>query len=156
MKPTIAICLLLCSTVIGQQRLLPDPKLTPGEVLTNVTVDEICQKGYANVLDGGVRDVPESLKRQVFIEYFGKVPTNPGAYEIDHLVSLEIGGDNSISNLWPQAYAGEWGARVKDKLEDRLHAMVCKGQIPLKQAQAEISTNWIVAYQKYLPNAPHP
>jgi hypothetical protein len=26
-----------------------------------------------------------------------------GAYEVDHLIPLELGGDNVIANLWPEA-----------------------------------------------------
>jgi 5-methylcytosine-specific restriction endonuclease McrA len=26
----------------------------------------------------------------------------PGAYEIDHLISISLGGSNDIKNLWPQ------------------------------------------------------
>ncbi len=39
---------------------------------------------------------------------------------------------------------------MKDKLEDRLHALVCAGKVPLAVAQREIATDWIAAYQKYL------
>jgi hypothetical protein len=29
--------------------------------------------------------------------------------------------------LWPQPYGGEWSAHDKDRLECKLHHMVCKG-----------------------------
>ena len=45
-----------------------------------------------------------------------------------------------------------WNAHVKDKLEDRLHALVCAGKLPIEQAQQEIATDWIAAYEKYLGN----
>jgi hypothetical protein len=38
---------------------------------------------------------------------------------------------------------------VKDALEDRLHDMVCSGQLDLATAQHDIATNWISAYKKY-------
>jgi len=38
---------------------------------------------------------------------------------------------------------------VKDKLENRLHAMVCRGEISLEDAQHEIATDWVAAYRKY-------
>jgi hypothetical protein len=38
---------------------------------------------------------------------------------VDHLVSLEIGGANTVQNLWPQSYdTTPWNAHVKDKLEN--------------------------------------
>jgi hypothetical protein len=44
--------------------------------------------------------------------------------------------------LWPESYWTEpWNAHLKDKLEDRLHELVCSGQIPLEQAQKEIATD---------------
>ena len=55
--------------------------------------------------------------------------TCPYAHEVDHLVSLELGGSNAIGNLWPEPYAGRWGARTKDVLENRLHELVCSGQL---------------------------
>jgi hypothetical protein len=62
--------------------------------------------------------------------------------EIDHLVSLELGGSNDQKNLWPQPYQGSaWNAHVKDQLENFLHAQVCAGNIALDQAQREISAD---------------
>ena len=69
---------------------------------------------------------------------------------MDHLISLELGGSNSLKNLWPESYQGAWNAHVKDRLENRLHALVCAGQLDLKTAQHAIATNWIAAYQQYL------
>ena len=144
--------------------ILPDAKLTPGAVFTNVTVEKITTKGYANVFNGGVRNVPQSEKRQIFFEYFGKVPERPGLhYEVDHLISLELGGSNDSKNLWPETYSGTWGAKKKDKLENRMAKLV-RDELKnhghdaatalLKQFQNEISTNWIAAYPKYVSPTP--
>src|SRR5205085_2010292 len=124
--------------------ILPDPKLTPGAALP-VTTDDICVPGYTQA----VRDVPSSVKRQVYEEY-GITTHEPGEYEVDHLISLELGGSNSIRNLWPQSYRTQpWNAHVKDALENELHERVCSGQLDLKTAQREISGNWIESYKKY-------
>jgi len=123
----VAILFALALSVVraGTDPIRPDAKLTPGAVMPNVTVEQVCQRGYANRLHGGVRNVPESLKRAVFIGYFGKIPDKPGNFEIDHLISLELGGSNEIKNLWPESYrTPTWNARVKDKLEDRMAAEV--------------------------------
>lgn len=158
--------LLIATVAFAADPVLPDPKLTPGVAMSNVTVEQICSKGYANILNGGVRNVPGSEKRAVFIEYFGKVPFDPGAYEIDHLISLEIGGSNNIKNLWPEAYTNvvnsvNVGAHTKDKLEDRMAALLradlkANGHdhatALMKQFQSEIATNWISAYKKYVTN----
>ena len=143
-----------------QVPVLPDPKLTPGDVFQNVTVEQVTTSGYANIINGGVRNVPESEKRAVFVEYFGSVPTNPGLFEVDHLISIELGGSNSISNLWPQSYITEpWNAHTKDKLEDWMatdvrHVLKDKGHDAatalLKLHQHEISSNWTNAFVKYI------
>ena len=95
------------------------------------------------------------MKRQVYAEY-GITEHHAGDYEVDHLISLELGGSNSIKNLWPESYrTSPWNARVKDRLEDKLHQLVCSGQLDLKTGQQAIASNWIEAYQKYVsPNPP--
>lgn len=121
---------------------VPDPKLTPGDVLP-VTKKDICVTGYTKK----VRDVPSAVRKEVFLRY--GVKPRKGAYEVDHLISLELGGSNSVKNLFPQAYDGLWNARVKDKLENRLHSLVCQNKLPLSAAQHEIAVDWIGAYKKY-------
>ena len=69
---------------------------------------------------------------------------------MDHLISLELGGDNQSTNLWPEPYYGQCNARDKDRLENELHRRVCSGAMSLKQAQQEIATDWVAAYRKYL------
>lgn len=77
-------------------------------------------------------------------------PSSPNKYEVDHLISLELGGSNSIKNLWPEPGF----PNPKDKLENRLHAMVCSGQISLLQAQHDIATNWVQSYRTLVGPAP--
>jgi hypothetical protein len=43
---------------------------------------------------------------------------------------------------------------MKDCLEDRLHALVCAGQMPLDEAQRAIAEDWIAAYQRYVTPEP--
>jgi len=124
--------------------LHPDPAMTPGAVLP-VTKEDICVPGYSKK----VRNVPVSVKRKVYAAY-GITSYKSGEYEIDHLISLQLGGSNSVKNLWPQSYQTQpWNAHVKDALENRLHSEVCKGNIDLATAQREIATDWVAAYQKY-------
>ena len=71
--------------------------------------------------------------------------------EIDHLISRELGGADDVKNLWPQSYGtSPWNAHLKDKLENRLHAEICRRHtITLKQARDMIVNDWRVAYRKY-------
>jgi hypothetical protein len=39
---------------------------------------------------------------------------------------------------------------VKDRLEERLHELVCAGKLDLPTAQRDIAVNWIDAYKKYV------
>jgi hypothetical protein len=126
---------------------LPDSACTPGAIITTATKDVICQSGYAR----SVRNVPESEKTQVFAEY-GVTSHAPGQYEVDHLVSLELGGSNDIANLWPEAASPKPGFHEKDKVENYLHDQVCSGAVTLKDAQIEIATNWLAVYNR-MPGA---
>jgi hypothetical protein len=105
----------------------------------------ICVSGYSE----SVRDVPESEKRAVYAEY-GIAHHAPYSYEVDHIVSLELGGSNDIANLYPESYTIAKGARVKDRLENFLHRAVCDGQVQLRTAQRQIAGNWVAAYRRYL------
>ena len=93
--------------------------------------------------------VPVALQRKVFEEY-GISGAEPRGYEVDYLITPALGGADDIHNLWPQSYSATiWNARVKDALEDRLHELVCRGDVDLTTAQREISRDWISAYKKY-------
>jgi hypothetical protein len=153
---------------------LPKRDITPGAALTKVpaesvkclselmgeplspddpvTLTMICTQGYARC----IRNVPTSTKEAVYRAYglsgsrAGYCNTEQGC-EIDHLISLEIGGANDQKNLWPQPYQGEeFNAHVKDRLENFYHAEVCAGRISLKDAQKDISEDWISAYKRLL------
>lgn len=70
-------------------------------------------------------------------------------YELDHLISLELGGcTDCVSNLWPEPYNIPMGARQKDKVENYLHKAVCNGEITLTEAQLEIATDWTAVYYR--------
>lgn len=127
--------------VTGDGRL-PDPACTPGAIFTDATREKICQSGYAR----DVRDVPQSEKNQAYAEY--NIKTHRiGEYEVDHLISLELGGSNDIANLWPEAAEPRPGFHEKDQVENYLHDQVCSGAMPLAQAQEQIATNWYQVYQ---------
>jgi len=129
----------------------PDPALTPGAVRTT-SRDEICTTRTA-----AVRNVSGAEKLAVYRRYGMAGPSEafPGTellppYEIDHLISLELGGSNDATNLWPQAFDQPMGAHQKDALENRLHKLICAGRIPVEEAQRAIATDWVSAYAKYV------
>jgi hypothetical protein len=122
---------------------MPDSACTPGAVFPSATQQEICQSGYAS----SVRNVPTSEKDQVYAEY-GISHHSSGQYEVDHLVSLELGGSNDIANLWPEAAEPTPGFHQKDSVENFLHDQVCSGAMSLNDAQTQIATNWLAVYNR--------
>jgi hypothetical protein len=131
----------------GPASLYPNPKLTPGDALLGVTAKEVCVSGYSS----GVRDVTSAEKAAVYQEY--GIPNVTGQHEVDHFISLELGGSNDIKNLWPEPYEPKPGAHEKDKVEDALHAAVCAGQLTLPEAQRIISEDWYAYYLKITPSS---
>jgi uncharacterized protein YceK len=121
---------------------LQDFACTPGDIIKSATKKQICTPGYA----GSVRNVPQSLKNKVYAAY-GVKTRKPGQYEVDHLVSLQLGGSNDISNLWPEIDAPKPGFHEKDRVENYLHDQLCKGKMTLKQVQVAIATNWLAVYK---------
>ena len=125
------------------QNAFPDPGCTPGAIFADVTKDEICTSGYSKT----VRNVPVAEKDDVYAEY-GITSHQPGEYEVDHFISLELGGSNDIANLWPEPASPKPGFHEKDLVENFLHDQVCSGKISLSTAQTEIRTNWLAVYQQ--------
>lgn len=120
---------------------LPDTACTPGAVIKTATKGQVCVSGYSST----VRNVPVSEKNAVYVEY-GIANHIAGEYEVDHLISLELGGSNDIANLWPEAANPMPGFHQKDTFENKLHAEVCAGTMSLGEAQKEIATNWLQFY----------
>ncbi|HEX7041921.1 MAG TPA: HNH endonuclease signature motif containing protein [Patescibacteria group bacterium] len=121
---------------------MPDSNCTPGAIFPNATKEQICKSGYSS----SVRNVSTSTKKKVYIEY-GVLSHTTGEYEVDHLISLELGGSNDISNLWPEAAKPTPGFHEKDLVENYLHEMVCSGKISLGKAQELIAHNWTEVYK---------
>jgi len=141
---SLAIVVLSTTATFAADPILPDPKLTPGAILTTDAAT-ICQPGYSR----SVRHTPGSLKHRVYVEY--GIAQSSGHYEIDHLIPLSIGGADTRENLWPESHNTKpWNADVKDRLENYLHVEVCAGHIAVADAQKAVAADWIAAYQKYM------
>ncbi len=120
---------------------IQDKACTPGAIFSDATVAQICTSGYSS----SVRNVPTSEKDQVYAAY-GITSHFTGQYEVDHLISLELGGSNDISNLWPELADPKPGFHQKDAVENYLHSQVCSGKMTLQKAQALIASDWHQAY----------
>jgi hypothetical protein len=115
----------------------------------------------------------DAEKNRVYLAY-GITHRVTGQYEIDHVIPIELlglvdapAGDPTL-NLYPElndtpdpAMLAKYGLNrafvhnSKDILEDVLHQKVCSGAVPLATAQHAITTDWRVAYVKYVGPVPH-
>ena len=119
---------------------LPDPACTPGAVMTT-DIDVVCHRSTKER-----RRVSSEVHRLAFTEYGFTYPQPRGAFEVDHLIPLELGGDNTISNLWAEAAEPAPGFHQKDKVENYLHRQVCAGAMTLVDAQRQIATDWLTVW----------
>ena len=138
----------------GDKVILPAPSTTGllNPDVTQATIGQtICQRGWTSTIRPPATYTSHLKASQLvgtYSYYSDKIPSD---YEEDHLISLELGGSpTSPANLWPEPYAGKYGARVKDQLENKLKRLICSGRISLTEAQQAISSNWYSAYLKYV------
>jgi hypothetical protein len=127
----------------AQVFLRPISELTPGATRP-VAVSELC---------GAEQDRPASISAALHEEVFksyGADIRRAADYELDYLITPELGGATDVRNLWPQAYSHTpWNALVKDELERFLYRRVCDGALDLPTAQRQMATDWIAAYKVY-------
>lgn len=133
-----------CHTQDGGQ--LPDPACTPGAYDPAITAAVLCAPGYTTSGYRAPSSETSNFKYHVAEPAYGMTNV-PG--ELDHLVSLELGGSNDASNLWVEAGPIP---NPKDAVENKLHAWVCAGgagvaQGRLHDAQIAIAADWMTAEQ---------
>lgn len=136
---------------------LPDPACTPGSYDPSITAAVLCSAAYRT---GPYRPSSSETNRFKFGQAYpayGLPPTEPA--ELDHLISLELGGSNDAANLWPEPPPSP---NPKDSVENKLHAWVCAKGIPaaqqqgrLESAQQAVAADWITALAVLgVPGAP--
>jgi hypothetical protein len=120
----------------AQPALLPrvpgvvNPEVTQANIRTT-----ICRSGWTKTIRPPV-EYTNDLKRKQIRAY--GLHGAPSAYQEDHLISLEVGGDpTDPRNLWPEPYPR---AAEVDQIENELNAQVCSGALTLEQAQDDEST----------------
>jgi hypothetical protein len=121
---------------------MPDTHCTPGSVDPAVTQDNIqttiCKSGYTATVRPPAYQT-NKLKSTLYGVY--GIPSGTPS-ELDHLVPLELGGSNDVTNLWPEVGTIP---NSKDGVENTLRLAVCTKQITLQAAQSAIATNWQTA-----------
>lgn len=144
----------------------PDPDCTPGADAPAVTSQNlqstICRAGYANSVRP-LTSYTNPMKVLLLGAYGDTAPA--AAYELDHLVPLEVGGEpRSPLNLWPEPWENDashpqgfapvgQGAQTKDKVENELHRRVClpasnPDHMDLAVAQMDIAKDWHAEAQR--------
>ena len=118
--------------------VLADPVRTPGVLnpqVTQATIrSTICRRGWTATIRPPV-EYTNALKREQMPAYGETGPES--AYQEDHLISLELGGDpTDPHNLWPEPYPR---AAAVDQIENRLNDEVCSGKLSLHDAQEQES-----------------
>ena len=107
-----------------------NPDVTQANIRTT-----ICRSGWTRTIRPPVEYTNE-LKRKQMRAY--GLRGAAAAYQEDHLISLEVGGDpTDPRNLWPEPYPR---AAEVDQIENELNAKICSGALTLEQAQDEEST----------------
>jgi hypothetical protein len=139
-----------CTTPTRNGFPVPDPNCTPGAINPTLTIEVLRDPRFTTRC---TRDAatPEAEKATTYECYNLPHPTqNSGESqicELDHLISLEIGGADTLDNIWPQC--GPPGVALpqrffkeKDTVENFLAMQVREGRMDLTQAQRGIATDW--------------
>jgi hypothetical protein len=131
LRTVVIAVLAMTATTPAQDALLPNPKLTPGRVVER---------------DKDRRGITVAMEQKVFARY-RLTWEQRGQFKIDHLIPSELGGADTIDNLWPQRVkARPYGADRKELLTEVLLQKIRAGKMTLAQAQEEIRRDWIDAF----------
>jgi hypothetical protein len=139
-----------CKIQLSHGLPVPDPACTPGAINPNVTVAVLKSKGFNTHCDRN-QATTAAQKSRTYIYYGIHQPVNnigkTQICELDHLVSLELGGADTLDNIWPQCGPDSVALRqryfrMKDKVENYLARQVKKGRMSLEEAQRGIAADW--------------
>jgi hypothetical protein len=140
----------LCEFKVVNGFQLPDPDCTPGSVNPTLTAEVLSDPHFKTSCARGM-SMSEGKKEQVYAWYGLTKPANNRGVnekcELDHLISLELGGSDGLENIWPQCHQATRGRgvaefRQKDKVESYLGRQIEKNAISLSEAQRGIAKDW--------------
>ena len=153
---------------------IPDPACTPGAINPTLTLAVLKDSRFKTeiVRDGATKESrsgSEEHSKELFkTDTYGwydvaKPAGNEGenqTCELDHLISLELGGADTLDNIWPQC--GPRGQadldkrffKEKDLVEDYLAALVRNGKMDLAEAQKGIASDWTQYLDKARSSCP--
>jgi hypothetical protein len=129
---------------------LPDPSCTPGAVNPTITADVLRNPIFRT---SAVRDAATSAaaKRRVYVWYGIEPPANnrgpTQVCELDHLISLGLGGADTLDNLWPQCGpadvpVGQREFKIKDAHAELSLMRAIRAGADLADIQRRIAEDW--------------
>jgi len=152
-----------CRTRVRNGSPVPDPTCTPGAINPTINVALLRIPSFRTAC---IRQqvTTEREKAQTYGWYGIAHPRNNSgrnqSCELDHLVPLELGGADTLDNIWP--LCGPPGVtlaaryfKVKDRVEDYLAWRVKRSDMDLPLAQRGIATDWtqyIADAERYCPS----
>jgi hypothetical protein len=139
-----------CNTRLKNGFPVPDLACTPGAINPTITITVLqdpsfrtaCVRGHAS---------STAEKNQTYDLYGISHPDHNSGQtqtcELDHLISLELGGADTTDNIWPQCgpkdvALSERFFKRKDAVENFLAKQVRDGKMSLADAQKGIATDW--------------
>ncbi len=142
----------VCTPHISNGVPLPDPVCTPGAVNPTLTADILRDPDYRTSCNRDHATTARQKARTYGWYDVQKPLHNVGQNqicELDHLVSIELGGADTLDNIWPQCGPDavtlrERYFKQKDLVENYLAAQVKAGAIELEEAQRVIASDWTV------------
>jgi hypothetical protein len=139
-----------CKTRMKNGFPIPDPACTPGAINRTLTTKVLRNPDFRTSC---VRDNTTTAAEKASTYKLYSIPhpaNNKGAMqtcELDHLISLELGGADTLDNIWPQCGPGGVALihryfKEKDIVENYLAKRVRDGVMDLADAQKGIATDW--------------
>ena len=130
---------------------IPDPNCSPGAINPTITLKILKTKGFTTKCLRNLATSPRE-KAKTYGWYNIERPTNNSGKtmicELDHIISLQLGGADTLDNLWPQCgpsrrvALGKRHFKLKDDVENYLAAQIKAGKIDLRTAQRGIAEDW--------------
>jgi hypothetical protein len=110
---------------------------TPGTTAPGIGLADLCPH-LSDAWDDARRSLPDGTKLRYKALY--GIPSETRIVQWDHLVPRSLAGADTVSNIWPRVNRAQ--TLRKDRLANRLHGQVCRGELSLPVAQQRARTFW--------------
>lgn len=145
-----------CTTPIRNGFPVPDPNCSPGAINPTLTIEVLRDPDFTTRC---TRDAATSEEEKATTYEWYNLPRpsedsgENQICELDHLISLELGGADTLDNIWPQCgppgvSLAERFFKIKDIVENFLAMQVRAGRMDLLDAQRGIATDWTQFFEE--------